>query len=81
VARATEVVRVGKLELRYEPDLAEPAQMLAEMAPLWWSAIETELAGDVDDALRVTFVEHAGRVAEASGMPHWVAGVAHPPSG
>lgn len=81
VERATEVVRVGKLELRYEPDLADSALMLAERAPAWWSAIETELAGDVDDALRVTFVEHAGRVAEASGMPHWVAGVAHPPSG
>lgn len=81
VERATEVVRVGRLELRYEPALADSAQMLAERAPAWWSAIETELAGDVDDDLRVTFVEHAGRVAEASGMPHWVAGVAHPPSG
>lgn len=81
VERATEVVRVGRLELRYEPDLAESAQMLAEHAPAWWSEIETEIAGDVDDSLRVTFVEHAGRVAEASGMPHWAAGVAHPPSG
>jgi hypothetical protein len=81
VARATESIRVGRLELRYEPDLDEPARMLAEQAPWWWSEIETELAGDVDDTLRVTFVEHAGRVAEASGMPHWVAGVAHPPSG
>jgi len=81
VERATEVVRVGRLELRYEPGLAEPAQMLAERAPAWWSEIEGGLGGDVDDALRVTFVEHAGRVAEASGMPHWAAGVAHPPSG
>jgi hypothetical protein len=81
VEQATAVVRVGRLELRYEPDLAESAQMLAERAPLWWSEIETELAGDVDDTLQVTFVEHAGRVAEASGMPHWAAGVAHPPSG
>jgi hypothetical protein len=55
--------------------------MLAERAPAWWAEIEGELAGDVDDALQVTFVEHAGRVAEASGMPRWAAGVAHPPSG
>jgi hypothetical protein len=81
VAHATEVVRVGRLELRYEADLAEPAQMLAERAPGWWAEIEEELAGDVDDDLQITFVEHSGRVAEASGMPHWAAGVAHPPSG
>lgn len=81
VEQATATVRVGRLELRYEPELAKPAQMLAERAPRWWSEIEAELAGDVDDALQVTFVEHAGRVAEASGMPHWAAGVAHPPSG
>jgi hypothetical protein len=81
VAHATEVVRVGRLELRYEADLAESAQMLAERAPGWWAEIEEELAGDVDDDLQITFVEHSGRVAEASGMPHWAAGVAHPPSG
>jgi hypothetical protein len=81
VEQATAVMRVGRLELRYEPELAEPAQRLAERAPHWWAEIEAELAGDVDDALQVTFVEHAGRVAEASGMPHWAAGVAHPPSG
>lgn len=81
VERATEVIHVGRLELRYEPELADAAQSLAERAPAWWAEIEGDLAGDVDDALRVTFVSNAGRVAEATAMPHWAAGVAHPPSG
>lgn len=81
VAQATETIRVGRLELRYEPALGELAHDLAAQAPAWWAEIEEDLAGDVDDDVRVTFVRHAGRVAEASGMPHWAAGVAHPPSG
>ena len=81
VEQATEVIRVGRLELRYEPQLVEPAHSLAEHAPGWWAEIESDLAGDVDDELTVTFVRNAGRVAEASGLPHWAAGVAHLPSG
>ncbi len=81
VDQATQSVRVGKMVLRYEPGLVDQADTLAEYMPFWWSEIETELAGDLDDTLSITFVDHSGRVAEASGMPHWVAGVAHPPSG
>lgn len=81
VDHATRSVRVGRMHLRYEPALQEQADVLAEYLPRWWSEIENELAGDLDDTLTITFVDHAGRVAEASGMPHWVAGVAHPPSG
>lgn len=81
VEQATQVKRIGRLELRYEPELSDQAEVIMDHAPSWWSEIETELAGDVDDELTVIFVDHAGRVAEASGMPHWVAGVAHPPTG
>jgi hypothetical protein len=78
---ATEQVRIGRLTFRYEPGVADEAKVLIANAPAWWSEIERELAGDVDDQLSITFVKHAGRVAEATSMPKWVAGVAHPPSG
>jgi hypothetical protein len=81
VDRATEQVVVGRFVLRYEPALEDEALWLAQEAPWWWSDIESALAGDLDDTLYVTFVDHAGRVAEATGMPRWVAGVAHSPSG
>lgn len=81
VAQATEGYRLGRMHLRYEPALADEAEFLAKGAPRWWSEIEAELAGDVDDTVEITFVDHSGRVAEASGMPHWAAGVAHPPTG
>ncbi|MEM9458785.1 MAG: hypothetical protein AAGF11_31700, partial [Myxococcota bacterium] len=81
VEQATEGYRLGRMHLRYEPAVAEQAEILAKSAPLWWSEIETELAGDVDDTVEIIFVDHSGRVAEASGMPHWAAGVAHPPTG
>jgi hypothetical protein len=79
--RATEHVVIGRLELRYEPAVAEEAAFLLEHAPHWWVEIERAVAVDLDDTLLVTFVDHAGGVAEASGMPRWVAGVAHPPRG
>lgn len=79
--RANHVVTVGRMELRYEPHLEEEALALARGMPRWWSEIEQALAGDVDDRVRITFVDHSGRVAEATGMPRWAAGVAHPPSG
>ncbi|MCA9709570.1 MAG: hypothetical protein KDK70_27275 [Myxococcales bacterium] len=81
VMQATEGYRLGRMHLRYEPALAEQAAMLAANAPRWWAEIEEEIAGDVDDTVEIVFVDHSGRVAEASGMPHWVAGVAHPPTG
>lgn len=81
VEQATEVARVGRMELHYEPALADEAQALIRESPRWWSEIETELTGDVDDTVRIIFVDHAGRVARASGMPTWAAGVAHPPTG
>lgn len=81
VEQATSSIRVGRLVLNYEPDLEDSAQFLAERAPAWWAEIEADLAGDVDDDVEITFVANAGRVAEASGMPHWAAGVAHPPTG
>ncbi len=80
-SRATAGATIGKMHLRWEPELADEAEALVEAAPYWWSEIEQSLAGDVDDTVEIVFVSHAGRVAEASGMPKWVAGVAHPPTG
>jgi hypothetical protein len=79
--QATQQVIVGRMVLRYDPDLKDEALWLARQAPEWWSQMETALAGDVDDRLQVTLVDHSGQVAEATGMPRWVAGVAHSPSG
>ncbi len=79
--RATEEIVVGRLLLKYEPQLHEDAVYLATRAPGWWSEIETESAGDVDDPATVYFLGNAGRVATATEMPRWVAGVAHPPRG
>ena len=81
VGRATEHVMLGRMELRWEPAVAKEAAFLREHAPQWWAEIERAVAVDLDDTLVVTFVDHAGGVAEASGMPRWVAGVAHPPTG
>jgi hypothetical protein len=78
---ATEGARLGPMHLRWEPSLHDEAEALVGAAPIWWSEIETALAGDVDDKVEIVFVSHAGRVADASGMPRWVAGVAHPPTG
>lgn len=78
---ATAQVSVGRVDLHYDPDVADEAQWLAARIPAWWSGIERDLAGDIDDTLRITFVKHAGGVARATGMPQWVAGVANPPRG
>lgn len=80
-SRATEQVRIGRMTIAWEPAVEDEAEMLMERAPHWWSEIEHNLAGDVDDGVTITFLDHAGRVADATGMPRWVAGVAHPPSG
>jgi hypothetical protein len=81
VEQATSTHTIGRVTLRFEPDLADEAAMLAANIPAWWSEIERPLARDVDDTLTITFVDHAGRVAEATGMPHWVAGVARSETG
>ncbi|MBC8071861.1 MAG: hypothetical protein IAG13_26275 [Deltaproteobacteria bacterium] len=81
VEQASSQIVLGKVTLRYEPELADDAEMLAQSIPQWWSEIERPLARDVDDRVRITFVNHSGRVAEATGMPQWVAGVARPEAG
>lgn len=81
IDEATQQVIVGRMVFRYDPGLEDEALWLAHQAPDWWSQIETALAGDVDDRIQIAFVNNAGQVAEATGMPRWVAGVAHPPSG
>jgi hypothetical protein len=81
VEQASSQIFLGRATLRYEPELEDEAQALARSIPQWWSEIERPLARDVDDTLRITFVDHAGRVAETTGMPHWVAGVARPETG
>jgi len=81
VSAATRSARVGTMTLQWEPSLDEDAYDLIEQAPLWWSEVESTLAGDVDDTVTITFLKHSGRVAQASAMPHWVAGVAHSSSG
>ncbi|MBL4688970.1 MAG: hypothetical protein JKY37_30545 [Nannocystaceae bacterium] len=81
VSAATRSARIGTMTLQWEPAVTEEAYELITVAPLWWSEIEAELAGDVDDRVTITFLEHAGGVADASGMPRWVAGVAHSSTG
>jgi hypothetical protein len=78
---ASQELFVGKVSLRYDPSLSEEAYELMEDLPEWWSDIEQSLAHDLDDSLTIHFVTHAGRVAQATGMPEWVKGVANPPRG
>ncbi len=72
---------VGRAVLHYEPHLEDEARGLAHALPQWWSDVETSLATDLDDTLDIYFMDHAGRVAESTNMPRWVAGVAHGSSG
>jgi len=78
---ASEDIVVGRALIRYEPGLDGSAHALAEELPAWWSEIEESLGRDLDDTLTIHLVRHAGMVARATGMPEWVSGVAHPPSG
>lgn len=78
---ATQRLRVGRVELLYEPHLEPGAIKLAQSIPQWWSEIEQIVALDLEDDLTIIYVEYAGQIAEASGMPRWVSGVAHGPSG
>lgn len=81
VESATEQVVVGRMVLHYDPQLREEAMDVAKHLPEWWSDIERELAGDLDDRMELHFVEYSGRVAKATKMPEWAAGVANPPRG
>lgn len=72
---------IGRAVLHYEPHLDDEARGLAHEIPGWWSEVESRLANDLDDTLDIYFMDHAGRVAESTGMPRWVAGVAHSESG
>src|SRR5690606_29831258 len=44
--RATAEVVLGRLQLRYEPAVADEAAFLVEHAPRWWSEIERAVAVD-----------------------------------
>ena len=82
VQDATGHLTVGKIHLAYEPSLEDDARWLRERIPAWWADIERALsARDIDERLRITLVDHAGQVAEATGMPTWAAGVARPARG
>ncbi|NVB39910.1 hypothetical protein G6O69_18850 [Pseudenhygromyxa sp. WMMC2535] len=81
LASASEELVVGRAVIRYEPGTAEQAFELAKLLPGWWSEIEQTLGRDLDDSMTIHVVSHAGRVAQATGMPRWVSGVAHPPRG
>jgi len=78
---ANQRIVLGRAVLHYEPHLEDEARGLAHEMPQWWSEVEQTLATDLDDTLDVYFLDHAGRVAESTGMPRWVAGVAHSESG
>ncbi|MFO7564573.1 MAG: peptidase MA family metallohydrolase [Enhygromyxa sp.] len=81
LADASQQLVVGRAMLRYEPGLESAAWELGEELPNWWSEIEQALGRDLDDRLTIHLVSHAGMVAKATGMPVWVSGVAHSPSG
>jgi hypothetical protein len=78
---ASQELVVGRALLRYEPGLDDAAMELADELPGWWSDIELALGRDLDDDLTIHLVSHAGMVAKATGMPTWVSGVAHSPTG
>lgn len=81
IESATERVGVGRVVLNFDPSLRAEAFDLIKEMPGWWSEIEEALIGDLDDELTVHFVTHAGRIADATGMPRWAKGVANPPRG
>jgi hypothetical protein len=74
---ADQTIVVGRVVLRYEPELHDEAEELAELIPEAWEDIENELGADVDDRLMIHFVDHAGLISRATDMPQWVAGVAN----
>lgn len=78
---ATRQVTVGRVVFNFDPSLEDEAMQLAGYVPAWWSEIEQALAGDLDDNLTISYVTHSGRIADATGVPVWAAGVAHSASG
>lgn len=81
ISTATGQVTMGRVVLRFDPSLESEAMTLATYVPAWWSEIERALAGDLEDDLVISYVTHSGRIAEATGVPVWAAGVAHSESG
>ena len=81
LSSATQQIAIGRVILNYDPDLEDEAVQLAAYIPAWWSEMERALAGDLDDTLTISYVAHSGRIAEATGIPRWAAGVAHPERG
>ncbi len=81
VEGATERLVVGRITLRYEPELEAAALSLAQHLPDWWEDLEREFGQDLDDSLVIHLVSHPGTLADASGMPGWAAGVANSPRG
>jgi hypothetical protein len=77
----TAQIRLGPVTVHYQPELESQAQALSAAIPGWWSDIESKLGFDGSDALDVYLVSHAGRVAQATGMPDWAAGVAQSSAG
>lgn len=77
VGSAERAVLIGKVELWYDPALHDEAMWLQAKIPEWWDDIERQLGQDIDDTLVIHFVTHAGRVADATGMPRWAGGVAN----
>ncbi len=72
---------LGAIRLHAEPNLEGEAQALLPMLPeLWWQ-VEQVFAVELEDTLDITLVKHASTVAQASGMPDTVAGVAQPAKG
>ncbi len=80
-ASATEQLRVGRMIVYHEPGLEDEAQAMLSELPTLWSRLEGTMGRDLDDTLRIRYVEHAGQVARATGMPKWVAGVARSSTG
>ncbi len=81
LAEADQTLVVGRAVLRYEAGLDEETRELAKQLPGWWSEIEQVLGSDLDDTMLIHVVSHPGMVSEATKMPTWVSGVAHPPRG
>ena len=78
---ASSVRYIDDVALRYDPKLSDEAEILAAAIPSWWSQLEIQLGRKIPNKLTIHFVNHSGRVAQATGMPHWVAGVAQLPRG
>jgi hypothetical protein len=81
LSTATRHIALGRVTLHFDPALEAEALQLAAYIPAWWSEMEKALAGDLEDSLSISYVAHSGRIAEATGMPRWAAGVAHSESG